>query len=400
MDVAGKRIFASRRRAFIGLLSVLALVGAYLAWGFVTAAPRTRYATVRVERGDIEKSVLATGILQGIQQVDVGTRVSGQLKSLHVKLGDHVRAGDLLAEIDPIVPENELRAAQANLANLEAQKRSALAKLRRSRVEYERQRGMIRGDVTSRKDLEVAEEQSLVDAANVAALEAQIAQSKSQADIASANLSYTKITAPIEGDVVGILTQEGQTVVATQIVPIILKLARLDAMKIKTQVSEADILDVKPGQTARFTVMGDADRHFSGVLRTVELAPQSYSEPPPSPGQQQGAAASGAGAAVFYNAWFDVRNDERMLRVGMTAQVSIVTSTARGALIIPAAVLSGQGDGGRSVVRVIGRNGRAEPREIKIGINNRVKVQVLEGLREGDEVVTKDLDDSRGGGGP
>lgn len=260
-----KKLFPSQHRAlFLGAIAAAVLIATYSSWSLVGAPAKPKYATVKVVRADVENSVLATGVLQAIQQVDVGTRVSGQLKKLHATLGGHVRAGDLLAEIDPILPENELRAAQANLANLEAQKRSALARLRRSRLELERQRGMIKGEATSRRELEIAEEQSQADAASLAALEAQIAQAKSQVDIASANLSYTKITAPIEGEVVAILTQEGQTVVATQIVPVILKLARLDEMTIKTQVSEADILGVKVGQKVFFTVMGDPDKRYDG----------------------------------------------------------------------------------------------------------------------------------------
>jgi macrolide-specific efflux system membrane fusion protein len=139
-----------------------------------------------------------------------------------------VKQGQLLAEIDPALPENERRAAQANLAKLEADRASAVAKEWRSRLERDRQRGMIKSAATSRHDVEGAEAQALADQASIRALDAQIAEARSREEIAAANLGYTKITAPIEGDMVGVLTQEGQTVVAAQIVPVILKLARLD----------------------------------------------------------------------------------------------------------------------------------------------------------------------------
>jgi membrane fusion protein, macrolide-specific efflux system len=374
------------------ILIAVAVVGVgYFAARFLLSSPPPQYLTAKVVRADIEDSILATGMLQAIRQVDVGTRVSGQLKSLKVKLGDHVRAGGLLAEIDPILPENELRAAQANLANLEAQKRSAIAKLRRSKLEFERQRGMIKGAVTSRRDLESAEAQSQADEASLDALDAQIAQAKSQAEIADANLAYTKITAPIDGEVVGLLTQEGQTVVAAQIVPVILKLARLDAMTIRTQVSEADVINIKVGQPVSFTIMGDPDKHYSGVLRAVELAPQNYSDPATGQsGAQSSSSTSSAATAVFYNALFDVPNPDRVLRIGMTAQVSITRGVSRGVVAVPAAALREQGPDGRYALRVMDANSVAETRQIRIGVNNHVLAEVLEGLKEGESVVIGD----------
>lgn len=101
----------------------------------------------------------------------------------------------------------------------------------------------------------------------------------SQTDLAATNLSYTRITPPIEGEVVAVLTREGQTVVATQIVPVILKLANLDAMTVKTQVSEADVIEVHVGRPVSFTILGDQDKRYGGELRAVEPAPENYSNP-------------------------------------------------------------------------------------------------------------------------
>ena len=256
----------AKSRAGWVLLGAAVLIGGYFLsrWWFAQAAPQ--YLTAKVARATLESDVLATGTLQAIRQVDVGTRATGQLTSLKVKLGDHVQAGDLLAEIDPILPENDLRAQKANLANLEAQKRAAEARLRKSKLEYVRQRGLIGGAATSRRDLESADAQSQADEAGLAALDAQIAQARAQTDFAATNLSYTRITAPIEGEVVAILTQEGQTVVATQIVPVILKLANLDAMTVKTQVSEADVIKVHVGQPVSFTILGDQDKRYGAKV--------------------------------------------------------------------------------------------------------------------------------------
>jgi len=379
---------ASKPRAALAALGG-GLVVVYFLSAWTVHAPPPKYSTAQVGRADIEDTVLAAGVLQPIQQVDVGTRATGQLKSLKVKLGDQVRAGDLLAEIDSLLQGNELRAQQANLANLEAKERAALARLRKARLEWERQQGLIHGAATSRRDLESAEAETQADEADLASLGAQIAQAKSLVKTAEVNLSFTKIIAPIDGEVVAILTKEGQTVVATQIVPVIMKLAKLDAMTVKTQISEADVVNVKAGQPVSFTIIGEPDKRHSARLRVVESAPSSYSEPPAAQTAAQSSnAGTTVGAPVFYNALFDIPNPEGVLRIGMSAQVSIVQGVVKNALAIPADALRDQGPDGRFLVRVVGGKGREpEERRVRIGVNNRRFAQVLDGLKEGEEVI-------------
>jgi macrolide-specific efflux system membrane fusion protein len=172
---------------------------------------------------------------------------------------------------------------------------------------------------------------------------------------------------------------------------VILKLARLDAMTIRTQISEADVINVKVGQPVSFTIMGDPDRKYSGMLRAVELAPQNYSDPVQSQsGQQSTAGSPGAGTAVFYNALFDVPNPDGALRIGMTAQVAITLGVTPRALTLPSSALREQGLDGRYALRVVDAKGRVETRQVRIGVNNHVSAEVLEGLSEGDEVALSD----------
>jgi len=379
-------VLMTKPRALIAAICVGA-VAVYLFSAWTSQSPSTKYSTAKIGRADIDDTVLAAGVLQPIQQVDVGTRATGQLKSLKVKLGDRVRAGDLLGEIDSLLQDNELRAQQANLANLEAKERAASARLRKAKLEWERQQSLIHGAATSRRDLESAEAEVQADEADLAALGAQIAQARSLVKTAEANLSYTKIVAPIDGEVVAILTKEGQTVVAAQIVPVILKLAKLDAMTVKTQISEADVLNVKAGQPVSFTIMGEPDKRYSARLRVVESAPTSYSEPSANQaGAQSSSSGTTVGAPVFYNALFDIPNADGVLRIGMSAQVSIVQGVVKNALAIPSGALGEQGPDGRFLVRVVGPKG-PEERRIRIGVNNRSFAQVLEGLKEGEEVI-------------
>lgn len=331
--------------------------------------------------------MLATGTLQAVRQVDVGTRVTGQLTAMKVKLGDHVTAGDLLAVIDPVLPENELRSQQANLARLEADRRAAVARQKKSRLELDRQKGMAGRDATSRKDLEAAEQQLIADEESIASLDAQILQARVQIETAAANLAYTEVVAPIDGDVVAILTREGQTVVASQTVPVILKLADLDAMTVKTQISEGDVTRVRVGQSVSFSIMSEQDKSFSAALRAVEPAPQSYSEPSATSAASSSSSTSGPSNAVFYNALFDVANTDRLLRIGMTAQVKINLGDARNVLAIPVGALRDKIGDRRYIVRVLTRAGRVEARRVLMGVNNHIQVEVLNGLEEGESVI-------------
>jgi macrolide-specific efflux system membrane fusion protein len=374
------------KRGRYAALAVFGLAAAFLVARFIFTPAPVEYLTEKVARVDLETSVLATGALQATRQVDVGTRVTGQLKSLRVALGDHVKTGDLLAIIDPVLPENDLRSQQANLSRLEADRRAAIARQKKSKLEFDRQKGMIRGDATSRRDLQAAEAQLTADEESIASLDAQITQARIQIETAAANLGYTKITAPIDGDVVAILTREGQTVVASQIVPVILKLADLDAMTVKTQISEGDVTRVRVGQSVSFSIMSEPGMSFSGVLRAVEPAPQSYSEPA-SASSASSSSTSGPSSAVFYNALFDVQNPGRLLRIGMTAQVSIRLGDARNVLAIPVGALREKIADGRYLVRVLGGSGAAATRRIRTGINNHIQVEILDGLAEGEEVV-------------
>jgi macrolide-specific efflux system membrane fusion protein len=382
----------SRRRSGVFLALALALLGVYFGRERLFSSPAPKHLTARAARADLENVVLATGTLQPLREVDVGTRATGQLTSLKVKLGDHVRAGDLLAEIDPKLAESALKEAQARLIDLEAQKSAAIARLQKSLFDARREHGLIRGAATSAKEVQAADAQRKADEAGIASLDAQIVQAKSKIDTEATNLSYTKIFAPIDGDVVAILTKEGQTVVASQIVPVILKLAQLDVITVRSKVSEADIDSVEVGQTASFQMMSDRTGRRFGTIKEVGLVPQNYAE-------TSGGAASGAGknsnaggggdasTPIFFSATFDVPNPDHKLRAGKTVEVSIVVGAAKGALAIPTAALGEQRPDGRVVVEALAADGKPERRLIRVGVSGQALSEVLDGLKEGEEVV-------------
>ncbi|THT98251.1 efflux RND transporter periplasmic adaptor subunit [Lampropedia puyangensis] len=376
------------KRWWLTVLVLLALGGgAYYAkqqWFTPNTAPT--YATAAVVRGNVEKSVLASGKLEAFQQVSVGAQVSGQVKHLAVELGQNVKAGDLIAEIDSLTQQNALRNAEAALTTAKAELASQQATLAQVKANYERQKQLRAADASSRAEFEAAEQSYKVAQASIQSQKARIAQAEIAQDTAQLNLGYTRIVAPMDGQVVAIVTKEGQTVNANQSAPTIIILAQLDTMTIKAEISEADVTRVKPGQPVYFTILGEPDKRYDATLRSIEPAPESIS----STSTASSTNANSTSTAIYYNGLFDVPNPDHSLRISMTAQVYIVQGAAKDVLTVPASALGRKGPDGNYMVRVVGPDGKVTPTRVEVGINNNITAQVMSGLSEGDRVVISD----------
>jgi macrolide-specific efflux system membrane fusion protein len=351
------------------VLVVLAVV-AY--WHFSHPAP-VEFKTVKVAKRDLEQSVLATGQLDAVRKVDVGAQVSGQLESLKVEIGDKVQKGQLLGIIDPEQAQNSIREGEATLQQLQAQLQQALAEQQLAAVTLQRNRELAKVQAVSRQDLDKFTTELAVKKAQVETTRAQIAKNQASLDTAKINLAYTRIEAPMDGDVVQITTLQGQTVIAAQQAPNILTLADMSSMMVKAQVSEADVIHLKPGLKAWFTVLGDPSKRFDGELKDIQPTPEKVNN------------------AIFYYARFEVPNPQGLLRLQMTAQVHIQLAGVSDALVIPLAALGDQIADNRYHISVL-KQGKEEKREVTIGIRNNVDVQIVSGLQAGEEVIV-----SRGG---
>jgi len=342
-------------------------------------------AVARIER--IEDTVLASGTIQPLKLVSVGAQASGRIVAAHVVLGEHVVRGQSIAEIDPSTQRNALENAQAVLDQERAQRASRTVVLKQADLAFQRAQITYPQEASSQADYESAEAAYQGTRADVAALDAQIRQAIIAVNTARVNLAYTNVVAPIDGTVVAIVAPEGQTVNAVQAAPTIVKLADLETMTVKVQISEADVTRVHPGQKVYFTILGNPERRYTTTLRAVEPAPESMAtDTSTSPGG--GSSTGGAfSAAVYYNGLFDISNPDHQLRPSMTAQVNIVLQEANGALVIPAAAVAELRTDGSRMVRVVDANGRVEPRLVRVGIDNRVMVQVLSGLTSGERVA-------------
>lgn len=370
-------------------LGIAVVVLGAAGWGikhYFFAPPATpQVITAKVEYDDIEDTVLASGTIQADKEVSVGAQVSGQIKRLHVELGDKVKKGQLVAEIDSTTQTNALRNAEAQVALLTAQKRSKLALQKQAELTFKRKQELLKLDAGSKADLEDAEAALATTTADIGAIDAQIRQASTSADTARVNLGYTRITAPIDGVVVAVIAEEGRTVNAIQSAPSIIKLAKLDQVQIKAQISEADVVRVKPGLPVYFTILGEPMHRFEAKLRGIEPVPESDQT------DAKVTSSTSSSTAIYYNGLFDVPNPDGKLRVLMTAQVFIVLNKVEHALVIPASAL-GKRDRKNKTYTVSVLEGppdaqKLSKREVKIGLNNRVQAQVLSGLKEGEQVV-------------
>jgi macrolide-specific efflux system membrane fusion protein len=367
---------ARRRRLKFVVLFALLLLGLALFWRPLKSAPPV-YLSEMVGQGDIEDAVLASGVLQPIARVEVGAQVSGQLKSLKVKLGERVLKGQLLAEIDPSLALNDQKVAMTELGGLLAQRDGVAADLTQAQEEAGRQDVLRAGAASSDKEWRRAQTQLALRRSALAELDARIARSRLQIDRQRTELAYRRITAPMTGEVLTIDTREGQTVIAAQQAPKILTLGDLSRMVVWAQVSEADIVRIRTGQRAYFSLLGSPLRRHYGVVREIQPAPEKINN------------------AMFYRVLFDVENPDRALRTEMSAQVGIVQGEIKHGLILPLSALGEQGADGRYQVRVLAADGAALRRQVRIGLKGRTHAQVLDGLRAGERVVTSEPDDAR-----
>ncbi|MGL6303514.1 efflux RND transporter periplasmic adaptor subunit [Aeromonas caviae] len=340
-------------------------------------APASNYITASTETRDLEQLIMADGTLKARKQVSVGAQVSGQIKKLHVTLGQEVKQGELLVEIDDLPQQNALKDALAQRDNLQAQLDSKEATLRNARLAYHRQRQIVARGLGSTADHDSAKATLDETLADIRALNAQRVQAEIAVDTARVNLGYTRILAPLSGTVVAMPVEEGQTLNASQSTPTLLKIAQLDTMTVEARISEADVINVRVGMPVYFTILGNSQRRFEGSLRAIEPAPDTIND--------DDTTSSSDSSAIYYHGLFEVPNQDGQLRISMTAQVYLVVARLKDALVIPAIAL--QGD----QVRVVDDGGKISLRRVKVGLNNKVDAQILSGLSTGERVIVSEV---------
>ena len=350
---------------FLGLVVACAAVFGYLSYS-KSKNQHTDIAVTKLSRGDIENTVTATGMVSPKSSVDVGAQVSGQVMQLGVEVGDYVKKGDLLAEIDTTVLEAKVESSKAELLSQQAQVKDREAKLTLAKLAYERQKELLENDATSKEAYENAEASLRSAEASIDMIKAQIVQTESSLKENQANLKYAKIYAPMSGTVSSVSVKKGQTLNANLNTPPILQIADLSTVTIAADVSEADVTKLKRGLKVYFKTLGSSNIWYA-QLSKVEPTPNVTNN------------------VVLYKAIFDVNNTSGELMNSMTTQVFFVLSSSANTTILPITAISRkEANSSVALVMVQKADGSFTPQEVKLGVVNRVQAEILSGLSDND----------------
>ena len=336
---------------------------------------KIEYITQKVEYGNISETVQASGKLHAYKEVEVGAQVSGEISELKVEIGDTVKKGDLIAQIDPRLASNQLKTARATLDSNKAALLSRQASLTQAQQQYNRQKAMFAEGATSKEALETAEANYKTALAAVDQAKMQIKQAEVSIETAELNMGYTKLVAPMDGTVIAVPAEEGQTLNAGMNTPTVIKLAQLDKMKIKAEIAEADVSRVRPEMKAYFTLLGaDDGKRYETTLKSIDPAPREISN--------NGNVSDTT--AIYYYGQLEVPNENGELRTHMTANVHFVVNEKERVLKVPSSAVRGRN--GKKTVEVL-VNGKPERREVETGIKDDVSIEIVSGLKEGEEIV-------------
>ena len=340
------------------------------------------YITERVSRKNIEKVVNATGEVKAIELVTVGAQTSGKIEYLPVKVGQKIKKGELIAQIDSTTQKNDVESTKAKLTSLQAQLDAAKISRKIAEKQFTRMQRLRKRDAASEEDLENANDAFESAKAKVTELEASIAETKLALNTAQTNLGYTKITAPLDGIVVSVPVKTGQTVNANMNTPTIVQIADLSKMEILIEISEGDIGSIKTGARVTYTVLSDPDNVYETTLDSIDpgltlLTNGEYGE------------VVGSSEAIYYYGRLVVPNGDGALRIGMTTQNVIYVDAAENALTLP--VLAVKNDNGRDYVDVLTAAGEVQKRYVATGLSDGVETVVTDGVEEGENVIIAKL---------
>lgn len=374
------------KKILFGSIIVIGLgVAAYLL--FKDKGNEPKFRTDKIVRGGIVTTVTATGTVNPVTTVLVGTQVSGTIKYIYVDFNSRVKKSQLIAQIDPSTLEAQVDQAKANLLAAKANLEKAEATLVDAKRTRDRNKELFSKNLIARSDLDTAETNYETNAAQVGAAKAQVSQADASLKNAQTNLGYTRILSPVDGTVVSRNVDVGQTVAASFQTPTLFTIAQdLTKMQIDTNVDEADIGKVKVGQGVEFTVDAYPDIIFKGRVGQVRIAPITVQN------------------VVTYDVVITVDNPNFKLKPGMTANVSIIVAEKKDTLKIPNAALrfrpperakTRQPQKGSGVWIV--ENGNPKRISITTGISDGNYTEIVAGeLREGQEVIVESLSKATG----
>lgn len=364
----------------ISLLAIIIIVcGIY--FFFFKKEDEVRYLTEFARIGNIKNTVNTTGEIGAKQLVTVGAQVSGQIKKLYVSLGQTVKKGDMIAEIDSTTQENELNINKAKLESYKTQLEAKKVALVVAQKKYNREINLKNKNATSDENVDNARDALASAKANVADLESLIVQTQISVNTAETNLGYTKIIAPLDGTIVSSPVEEGQTVNSNQTTPTIVQIADLNTMEIKMQISEGDITKIKPGMAVTYSILSEPNNTFKGKLDSIDPGLTTLTN-----GSYTGTTDSST--AVYYYGNLVIPNENGTLRIGMTTQNTITIASKDNVLIVPTITINTKNN--KHYVYVLEKNKVVE-KEVTLGLADSMNTEVLTGLKAGDEVISAQM---------
>lgn len=375
-----------QKRFFI-LLGLLVAAGAAYYFFSSNSKQETTYLTESVTRGNVEKTVIASGSVESVNEVDVGAQASGKITKLYVKLGQEIKKGEMIADIDSTTQINTLNTKKAALVSYQAQLKAKKTAYDVALSSYNRLSKLYTQKATSLDSVNTAKSTLDNAKAEMEAVEANIKQAEIEVNTAETNVGYTKITAPMDGTVISVPVSEGQTVNANQTTPTIVTIADLSKMKIKPEISEGDITKVKAGQEVSFTILSDSQTVYHSVIDSVDPANTTTSDS--SSTSSLSSSSSSTTSAIYYYANVLIDNPDRTLRIGMTTENNIKIANAKDVLFVSNMAI--QKRDGKSFVNVLNDKNQPEPREVEIGVQNDFKTEIKSGLNEGEKVIVSQV---------
>jgi len=376
-----------KKRFFI-LLGLLVAAGAAYYFFSSNSKQETTYLTESVTRGNVEKTVVASGSVESVNEVDVGAQASGKITKLYVKLGQEIKKGEMIADIDSTTQINTLNTKKAALVSYQAQLKAKKTAYDVALSSYNRLSKLYTQKATSLDSVNAAKSTLDNAKAEMEAIEANIKQAEIEVNTAETNVGYTKITAPLDGTVIAVPVSEGQTVNANQTTPTIVTIADLSKMKIKPEISEGDITKVKAGQEVSFTILSDSQTLYHSVIDSVDPANTTTSDNS-STSSSTSSSNSSTTSAIYYYANVLIDNPNRTLRIGMTTENNIKIANAKDVLLVSNMAI--QKRDGKSFVNVLNDKNQPEQREVETGVQNDFQTEIKSGLNEGEKVIVSQV---------
>lgn len=371
----------TKKHFFLLFIVIVALAAGYFYYGNKNDKTIT-YLTETVQRGNLQKTVIATGTIRAYNRVEVGAQVSGKIEKIYVTLGQKVKTGDLIAQIDSSTQQNTLDTATAKLASYQAQLKAKKVAYSVAKSSYDRLAKLYAKKSVSLDEFESAKDTLATAEAAIEEIDASIKQAEIEVNDAKTNLGYTKIVAPIDATIISIPVSEGQTVNANQTTPTIVQVADLSKVLIKPEISEGDITKVTAGMEVKFSTLSDPDKIYRATIDSVDPAMTTLTD------NEYTESVSDTNA-VYYYANVVVENPDNNLRIGMTTQNTITIADVKNTLLIPTMTLKKQNN--KVFVNVLTTADQVEQREVQIGLNDDMNTQILSGLTEGEKVVSSQV---------